>query len=59
MKRYDNPADPPLFPADDVPDLASIEKAQQRLARICEPETALQDDLAVMDEAVREEVSHV
>ena len=36
-----------------------IEKAQQRLARICEPETALQDDLAVMDEAVREEVSHV
>jgi len=36
-----------------------IEKAQQRLARICEPETALQDDLAVIDEAVREEVSHV
>ena len=35
------------------------EKAQQRLARICEPETALQDDLAVMDEAVREEVNHV
>ncbi len=34
-------------------------KAQQRLARICEPETALQDDLAVMDEAVREETSHV
>ena len=36
-----------------------IEKAQQRLARICEPESALQDDLAVMDEAVNEEVSHV
>ncbi|BBU68726.1 ParA family protein [Fluviibacter phosphoraccumulans] len=36
-----------------------IEKAQQRLARICEPESALQDDLAVMDEAVREEASHV
>ena len=36
-----------------------IEKAQQRLARICEPETALQDDLAVMDEAVSEEVNHV
>ena len=36
-----------------------IEKAQQRLARICEPESALQDDLAVMDEAVREEVNHV
>ena len=35
------------------------EKAQQRLARICEPESALQDDLAVMDEAVREEASHV
>ena len=35
------------------------EKAQQRLARICEPESALQDDLAVMDEAVREEVNHV
>ena len=36
-----------------------IEKAQQRLARICEPETALQDDLAVMDEAVSEEINHV
>ena len=36
-----------------------IERAQQRLARICEPESALQDDLAVMDEAVREEASHV
>ena len=35
------------------------EKAQHRLARICEPESALQDDLAVMDEAVREEASHV
>ncbi len=36
-----------------------IEKAQQRLARICEPESALQDDLAVMDEAVSEEMNHV
>ncbi len=36
-----------------------LEKAQQRLARICEPESALQDDLAVMDEVVREELSHV
>lgn len=35
------------------------ERAQQRLARICEPDVALQDDLAVMDEAVREEVNHV
>ena len=35
------------------------EKAQQRLARICEPDAALQDDLAVMDEVVREELSHV
>ena len=35
------------------------EKTQQRLARICEPDVALQDDLAVMDEVVREELSHV
>ena len=36
-----------------------VDKAQQRLARICEPDMALQDDLAVMDEVVREELSHV
>ncbi len=40
-------------------DVQRAQKAQQRLARICEPEFALQDDLAVMDEVVREELSHV
>ena len=36
-----------------------LEKSQQRLARICEPDAVLRDDLAVMDEVVREGVSHV
>ena len=34
-------------------------KSQQRLARICEPESALQDDLAVIEETVCEEANHV
>ncbi|MGV1016862.1 MAG: ParA family protein [Fluviibacter phosphoraccumulans] len=40
-------------------ELIRAEKTQQRLARICEPDLGLKDDLAVMDEAVSEELSHV
>ena len=36
-----------------------LEKSHQRLARICKPDALLREDLAVMDEVVREEISHV